>query len=75
MRTSPFCRTMGWPFGAKRAIKQFRYTAMDVDWTAGDGPEVTGPVDALLLVPTGRPAALPWLLGLGVAALPGLVRR
>jgi len=61
--------TMGWPFGAKRALKQFRYTATDVDWTAGDGPEVTGPIDALLLLLTGRPAALPRLSGPGVDEL------
>ncbi len=67
--------TMGWPFGAKRALKQFRYVATDVDWTAGDGPEVTGPVGALLLLLTGRPAALPRLSGAGVDELSGLVRR
>lgn len=67
--------TMGWPFGAKRALKQFRYVATDVDWTAGDGPEVAGPVDALLLLLTGRPAALPRLSGAGVDELSGLVRR
>jgi uncharacterized protein (TIGR03083 family) len=67
--------TMGWPFGAKRALKQFRYVATGVDWTAGDGPEVTGPVDALLLLLTGRPAALPRLSGAGVDELSGLVRR
>jgi uncharacterized protein (TIGR03083 family) len=61
--------SMGWPFGAKRALKQFRYTATDVDWTAGDGPEVTGPIEALLLLLTGRPAALPRLSGPGVDEL------
>jgi uncharacterized protein (TIGR03083 family) len=65
--------TMGWPFGAKRSLKQFRYTATDVDWTAGDGPEVTGPVDALLLLLTGRPAALARLSGPGAAELSGRV--
>lgn len=67
--------TMGWPFGAKRAFKKFRFTATDVDWAAGDGPEVTGPIDALLLLLTGRPAALPRLSGPGVEQLSGLVRR
>jgi uncharacterized protein (TIGR03083 family) len=67
--------TMGWPFGVKRPLKRFRFTATDVDWTAGDGPEVTGPVAALLLLLTGRPAALPHLAGPGVEELPGLVRR
>jgi uncharacterized protein (TIGR03083 family) len=67
--------TMGWPFGAKRALKKFRFTATDVDWSAGDGPDVAGPIDALLLLLTGRPAALPRLSGPGVEQLSGLVRR
>jgi uncharacterized protein (TIGR03083 family) len=61
--------TMGWPFGVKRHLKQFRYVATDVDWTAGEGPEVTGPVSALLLLLTGRPAALPQLEGRGLDEL------
>jgi uncharacterized protein (TIGR03083 family) len=65
---------MGWPFGAKRALKNFRYTATDVDWTAGKGPDVAGPVAALLLILTGRPAALSRLSGRGVEGLAGLVR-
>jgi uncharacterized protein (TIGR03083 family) len=65
--------TMGWPFGVKRSLKEFRFVATDVDWAAGDGPEVTGPVDALLLLLTGRPAALARLSGPGAAELSGLV--
>jgi uncharacterized protein (TIGR03083 family) len=61
--------TMGWPFGVKRPLKRFRFTATDVDWAAGDGPEVRGPVDALLLLLTGRPAALPPLSGAGADLL------
>jgi uncharacterized protein (TIGR03083 family) len=61
--------TMGRPFGVKRELKKFRYVATDVDWTAGEGPEVAGPIAALLLLVTGRPAALPQLSGHGVAAL------
>jgi uncharacterized protein (TIGR03083 family) len=65
--------TMGWPFGVTRRLREFRYMATDVDWTAGDGPEVTGPVDALLLIVTGRRAALPRLSGPGVVELSGVV--
>jgi len=65
--------TMGWPFGVKQSLKEFRFVATDVDWAAGDGPEVTGPVDALLLLLTGRPAALARLSGPGAAQLGGLV--
>jgi hypothetical protein len=35
--------TMGWPFGVRRPLKRFRFTAIDVDWAAGDGLEMTGP--------------------------------
>ncbi|HEX2286521.1 MAG TPA: maleylpyruvate isomerase family mycothiol-dependent enzyme [Mycobacterium sp.] len=58
--------TMGWPFWAKRRLNGFRFTATDVDWAAGDGPEVTGAVDALLLLFTGRRVALTKLSGPGL---------
>jgi uncharacterized protein (TIGR03083 family) len=67
--------TMGWPFGAPRDLKQFHYTATDVDWAAGEGPAVTGPIDALLLLLTGRRAALPRLSGPGIEVLTDRVRR
>jgi uncharacterized protein (TIGR03083 family) len=66
---------MGWPFGVKRRLKAFRYAATDVDWTAGEGPEVAGPVAALLLLLTGRPAGLARLSGPGVEDLSGLVTQ
>jgi uncharacterized protein (TIGR03083 family) len=61
--------TMGWPLGVKRDLRRFRYVATDVDWVAGNGPEVTGPISALLLLLTGRAVALPRLSGPGVQAL------
>lgn len=67
--------TMGWPFGVKRPLKRFRFTATDVDWTGGSGPDVSGPVEALLLLLTGRPAGLRRLSGPGVDELSDLVRR
>jgi uncharacterized protein (TIGR03083 family) len=66
--------TIGWLLGVKRSMKRFRYTATDVDWSAGDGPEVTGPAAALLMVLTGRPAALPQLSGPGVDGVAGALR-
>ncbi len=47
----------------------YRLTATDVDWVQGDGPDVTGPVGALLLLLTGRSAALAQLTGDGADAL------
>lgn len=47
----------------------YRLTATDADWARGSGPDVVGPVGALLLLLTGRPAALDRLTGAGAAAL------
>jgi len=61
---------MGWPFWARRRLRGLRLTATDVDWTAGEGLEIRGPVQALLLLLTGRTgAALPYLGGPGVGRL------
>lgn len=46
-----------------------RLTATDVDWTRGEGPVVEGPIGALLLLLTGRPAALARLTGEGADTL------
>ncbi|WP_030441519.1 maleylpyruvate isomerase family mycothiol-dependent enzyme [Actinoplanes subtropicus] len=59
--------TMGWPFWAKRRLRGLRLVATDADWTAGDGEEVRGPIDALVLLLTGRTAtAVPRLTGPGL---------
>ncbi len=47
----------------------YRFHATDVDWTRGEGPEVAGPAGALLLLLTGRRAALAQLTGAGAEAL------
>jgi uncharacterized protein (TIGR03083 family) len=62
--------SMGWPFWARRRLRGVRLVATDVEWSAGAGTEVEGPIDALLLLLTGRvTAALPRLTGAGVPAL------
>ncbi len=56
----------------------YRLTATDITWTRGHGPEVVGPIGALLLLLTGRDAALEQLTGAGADDLrsrPGLVRQ
>ncbi len=61
---------MGWPFWARRRFRGLHLSATDVDWSAGEGAEVRGPVQALLLLLTGRTAAaLPHLTGAGTARL------
>jgi uncharacterized protein (TIGR03083 family) len=47
----------------------FRLTATDTDWRRGQGPEVSGPIGAILLLLTGRTAALEQLAGAGADAL------
>jgi uncharacterized protein (TIGR03083 family) len=61
-----------WPFsfGAKRRLGLFTLTATDADWTIGTGPEIAGPISAILLLLTGRTqAATPLLTGDGVRSL------
>ena len=60
---------MGWPFYAERKLSGLRLIATDHPWSAGQGPEVEGPIAAILLLLTGRRAALPRLSGPGAAEL------
>ncbi|MGY6651553.1 maleylpyruvate isomerase family mycothiol-dependent enzyme [Amycolatopsis sp. TRM77291] len=59
--------SMRWPppLPAARKVAGFRLTATDISWSTGAGPEVRGPMSALLLVCAGRLAALPRLSGDG----------
>jgi uncharacterized protein (TIGR03083 family) len=63
--------SMRWPppLPAAGKVAGFRLTATDTSWAAGEGPEVQGPMGALLLVCAGRLAALPQLAGPGAPAL------
>lgn len=67
--------SMGWPFHAQRSLGRFTLTATDAQWTVGTGPAVLGPVEALLLLLTGRPAALPRLSGPGLDELTAQMAR
>ena len=53
----------------------YRLTATDTDWTRGQGPEIAGPISALLLLLTGRSAALAQLTGEGADALRSAASR
>ncbi len=55
--------------GAKRRIGGVRLRATDADWSWGDGPEVSGPMIALVLAMGGRKGAHAQLTGEGVAVL------
>jgi uncharacterized protein (TIGR03083 family) len=55
--------------GAKTRIAGLKLRATDVDWQHGEGPEVSGPIMALVMAMTGRGAELDQLSGPGVATL------
>jgi uncharacterized protein (TIGR03083 family) len=57
------------PVGTKKRIAGLRLVGTDVDWSHGDGPEVTGPGLSLLLAITGRAAGLEGLGGEGIDSL------
>ncbi|MBA2560867.1 MAG: maleylpyruvate isomerase family mycothiol-dependent enzyme [Propionibacteriales bacterium] len=59
----------GFPFFPARRLRGIRMVAADADWQRGDGAEVRGPVGALLLLSTGRLAALADLTGPGLSRL------
>lgn len=57
--------------GGLRRARGLRLVATDLDWNGGDGPEVRGPGEALLMGIAGRAVALPELNGDGKAILAG----
>ncbi len=54
---------------AKKNAKGLKLSATDVDWSAGDGPEASGPGEALLMAIAGRTQALDELHGDGLDTL------
>jgi uncharacterized protein (TIGR03083 family) len=69
VRVADSYKTNNLVMGAKRRIAGLKLSADDIDWSHGDGPEVTGPMMSLLLVIAGRKDALGDLSGEGVAEL------
>jgi uncharacterized protein (TIGR03083 family) len=55
--------------GSKRRIAGVRLRATDCDWTHGDGPEVSGPLNSLVLAMTGRKGSHGDLEGDGLSVL------
>ncbi len=50
-------------------LNGYQLRATDVNWSRGQGSDITGPIGAILLLLTGRPAALEQLTGEGADAL------
>jgi uncharacterized protein (TIGR03083 family) len=67
--TADFYRRSNLLIGAKRRAEGLTLRASDVDWIAGTGPEVTGPLASIIVAITGRRAGLADLSGEGLAAL------
>jgi uncharacterized protein (TIGR03083 family) len=61
-------------FNPKKNVIGLTLTASDIGWTAGDGPEVEGPGEAIVMAGAGRAAALEELSGKGVSILRGRLR-
>jgi uncharacterized protein (TIGR03083 family) len=55
--------------GARRRAKGLRLVATDMSWSAGTGPEVTGPGEAIFMSLNGRGHAVADLSGAGVETL------
>ena len=60
---------------SKRHTKGLRFVATDLGHAVGDGPEVRGPAEAVVLAMSGRPAVLPELDGDGLETLRERIAR
>ncbi len=56
--------------GSRRVVRSVAMVASDVDWSAGRGPVVEGPIQELLMLCTNRPADRSRLSGPGMTLLP-----
>ena len=54
---------------AKKRLREVKVVASDVGWTHGDGPELRGPAEAVILASMGRGVALHDLEGEGAEVL------
>ena len=68
-RTLDFYRKSNLIVGGKKRAARLTMRATDTDWSAGSGPEVSGPAVSLMMAVTGRQAGLADLSGDGVATL------
>jgi len=69
VRVADFYKGSNLVVGAKKRVAGLHLSATDVDWTHGEGAEVSGPIMALVMTMTGRTTALDDLSGEGVATL------
>lgn len=67
--TAEWAKTAQPLVGCRKRIAGLSLHATDMEWSTGTGPEVRGPLVALVLAMSGRKAALDSLTGDGVAIL------
>lgn len=60
--------------GSHRRMRGLRLRAVDAGWTHGEGPEVAGPAETLIMAVNGRPVRTEELSGDGVAVLTARIR-
>lgn len=56
-------------FPGHKLFRDLRVQAVDSEWSSGDGPVVTGPIESLVLVMSGRLIGLEKLQGEGMATV------
>jgi uncharacterized protein (TIGR03083 family) len=69
VRAADFYKGSNLLIGSKKRIEGLTLSATDTEWSHGTGPEVAGPILALVMAMTGRKEALDDLTGDGVATL------
>ena len=69
VRVADFYKGSNLLIGSKRRIEGLTLRATDADWSYGTGPELSGPILALVMAMTGRKTPLDDLTGDGVAKL------
>lgn len=69
VRVADFYQGSNLIIGAKRRIAGLTLRATDAEWSHGTGPEVSGPILALVMAMTGRKAMVDDLDGKGVPTL------
>lgn len=75
VRVADFYKNSNALIGSKRRIDGVTLRATDTDWTSGQGPEVSGPMLALVMAMTGRRPALLRLTGEGLPTLEARLPR
>ena len=53
----------GWPWYPAKRLRGLRFVATDVDWAVGEGSEVRGPLQSIVLLLTGRETAATRVVG------------